>query len=198
MAAISQTIYLEAFYRMKSFVFWFEFHWSLFLSGQLTITQHWFKKWLGAVQATSHYMNQCWLSLLTHICGTRGDGLNAILHMCAQAYLYFCVGLVTVWISYPALPLFSPTMPYRDCISTCCIAHDTIFGLYSSIRIVTHSDSCRCDVIVSGSVRETERNIPKQELTPQPRDLKTIAGPQSINNESVLIAIWYIFACLYI
>ena len=32
---------------MKSFVFWFEFHWSLFLRVQLTIIQHWFRWWLG-------------------------------------------------------------------------------------------------------------------------------------------------------
>ena len=28
---------------------------------QLTIFQHWFRKWLGADQATSHYLNQWWL-----------------------------------------------------------------------------------------------------------------------------------------
>ena len=28
---------------MKSFVFWLKFHWSLFLSVQLTITQHWLR-----------------------------------------------------------------------------------------------------------------------------------------------------------
>ena len=27
----------------------------------LTIFQHWFRYWLGAVQATSHYLNQWWL-----------------------------------------------------------------------------------------------------------------------------------------
>ena len=48
MAAISQTIFSYAFSWMKRFVFWFEFHWSLFLRVQLTITQHWFRWWLGA------------------------------------------------------------------------------------------------------------------------------------------------------
>ena len=37
------------------------FHWSLFLRFELTIFQHWFRWWLGAVQATSHYLNQWWL-----------------------------------------------------------------------------------------------------------------------------------------
>ena len=32
----------------------------------------------GAEQATSHYLNQCWSSSLTPICGTRGDELNPI------------------------------------------------------------------------------------------------------------------------
>ena len=43
MAAISQTICSDAFSWMKSFVFWLQFHWSLFLRAQLTITQNWFR-----------------------------------------------------------------------------------------------------------------------------------------------------------
>ena len=30
--------------------------------------QHWFRQWLGAEQAESHYLKQCWPSSLTHIC----------------------------------------------------------------------------------------------------------------------------------
>ena len=41
MATISQTIFSDAFSSMKSFVFWLKFHWSLFLTVWLTITQHW-------------------------------------------------------------------------------------------------------------------------------------------------------------
>ena len=52
------------------------FDWSLFLRVQLTIFQHWFRKWLGADQATSHYLNQCWPISLMHICGTRGRWVN--------------------------------------------------------------------------------------------------------------------------
>ena len=40
--------------------------------------QCWFKKWLGAEQATSHYMNQCRPSSLTHICGTRRRWVNQV------------------------------------------------------------------------------------------------------------------------
>ena len=43
MAAIPQTIYLDAFSWIKSFVFRLKFHWSLFLRIQVTITQNWFK-----------------------------------------------------------------------------------------------------------------------------------------------------------
>ena len=38
MAAISQTIFSDAFLWMKSFAFWLKFYWSLFLRVQLTIT----------------------------------------------------------------------------------------------------------------------------------------------------------------
>ena len=43
MAAISQTIFSDAFSCMKSFVFCLKFHWNLFLKVQLTITQYWFR-----------------------------------------------------------------------------------------------------------------------------------------------------------
>ena len=46
---------------MKMFELRLKFHWSLFLSVQLTISQHWFRLWLGADQAASHYLDQWWL-----------------------------------------------------------------------------------------------------------------------------------------
>ena len=61
MAAISQTTLSNPFSWMKIFAFRLKFHWSLFLRSQLTIFQHWFRKWLGADQATSHYLYQWWL-----------------------------------------------------------------------------------------------------------------------------------------
>ena len=59
--AISQTTFWSTFSWMKMFEFRLKFHWNLFLRVQLTIFQHWFRYWLGAVQATSHYLNQWWL-----------------------------------------------------------------------------------------------------------------------------------------
>ena len=61
MAAVSQTTPSNAFSWMKMLEFRLRFHWSLFLRVQLTLFQHCFRYWLGAVQATSHYLNQWWL-----------------------------------------------------------------------------------------------------------------------------------------
>ena len=61
MDATSQTTFSNAFSWMKMLGFRLKFHWSLFLMAQLTIFQQWFRKLLGADQATSHYMMQWWL-----------------------------------------------------------------------------------------------------------------------------------------
>ena len=71
MAAISQTTFAKAFTRVKGFVSWFNFHWSLFLRFQLTIIQCWFRYWLGTDHATSHYLNQGW-RISWCICDTKG------------------------------------------------------------------------------------------------------------------------------
>ena len=39
----------------------FRLHWKLFPRVQLTTFQHWFRYWLGAWRATSHYLNLWWL-----------------------------------------------------------------------------------------------------------------------------------------
>ena len=52
----------------KIFLFWLKFHWSLFPSVQIKIIHNWFRKWLDAEQATSHYLYQWWPSLLMHLC----------------------------------------------------------------------------------------------------------------------------------
>ena len=61
MAAFSQTTSLNAFPWMKMHEFRLKCHWSLFLRVELTIFQQCFRLWLGAVQATSHNLNQWWL-----------------------------------------------------------------------------------------------------------------------------------------
>ena len=61
MTAIFQTTLSNEFSWMKMYQFRLIFRWSLFLRVQLTVLQHWFRLWLGADQATSHYLNQWWL-----------------------------------------------------------------------------------------------------------------------------------------
>ena len=61
MDAISQTPFSIVFSWIKWYEFRLRFHCNLFLEGQLTIFQHWFRYWLSADQATSHYLNQWWL-----------------------------------------------------------------------------------------------------------------------------------------
>ena len=52
---------LKYIFLKKMHEFHLRFHLSLFLRFELTIFQHWFRYWLGAGQATSHYLNQWWL-----------------------------------------------------------------------------------------------------------------------------------------
>ena len=66
MANILHTTFSNAFSWMKIFEFQIQFDWSLFLRVQLTIIQHGFRWWLGAEQATRHYLNQCWARLVTY------------------------------------------------------------------------------------------------------------------------------------
>ena len=61
MAAISQTTLSNPFSWMEKFEFRLKFHWSWFPRVQSTRFQHWFRYWIGADQATSHYLNQWWL-----------------------------------------------------------------------------------------------------------------------------------------
>ena len=49
------------FYWMKLYEFRLKCHCILFPRVQITLFQHWFRQWLGAGQATSHYLNQWWL-----------------------------------------------------------------------------------------------------------------------------------------
>ena len=77
MAAIFQTTVPSAFSWMKMYEFIVSFHWSLSPRAQLTIFQHWFREWLGAGQATSHYLNQWWF---IHWRIYASLGLNELIH----------------------------------------------------------------------------------------------------------------------
>ena len=71
MAAISQTMFSNAFSWMKMCEFCLRFDWNLFLRVQLTIFHHWLRQWLGADQTTSRYLNQWWL-VYWRICASLG------------------------------------------------------------------------------------------------------------------------------
>ena len=43
---------------MEKYEFQSTFHWSLFQRVKLIIIHYWFRQWLGADQATCHYLNQ--------------------------------------------------------------------------------------------------------------------------------------------
>ena len=74
MAVILQTTFPNIFSWMKNFVFWFEFHWSLFLWVQLTISQHWFR----------------WCCLV-YWCIYVSLGLNELSHLSNKKNCFHCV-----------------------------------------------------------------------------------------------------------
>ena len=76
MASDFLTTNSNAFSWMKIYKCWLGFHLILFPRVQLIIFQHWFRWWLGADQATSHYLNQWWSTLLMHICITQPQWVN--------------------------------------------------------------------------------------------------------------------------
>ena len=93
MAAISQTTFSNEFSWMKMYEFRLTFHWSWFLGVQSTIFEHWFRQWLGADQASSHYLNQRWLDY-RRICVTRPQWVNTERKSWKLILLYSSAGLI--------------------------------------------------------------------------------------------------------
>ena len=79
MAAISQTTVSSAFLLTKTFEWQINFYWNVFLMVQLITWQHWFRKCFGTEWATSHYLNQYWYDLQTHVCVTRPQWVTWLL-----------------------------------------------------------------------------------------------------------------------
>ena len=84
-AAIAQMTFSHAFSWMKMYELRLKFHWNLFPRVQLTILQHWFRQWLGAVQATNHYLKQWW-SIHRHIYVSLG--LNELTTNCNIVHIF--------------------------------------------------------------------------------------------------------------
>ena len=106
MATISQTTLLIAFSWMKMWEVWLDFQWSLFLRVLLTIFQHWFRWWLGAEQATSHYLNQSW-PVYWRIYASLG--LNELSHPYLHVVFVLGVNVVTGLVLF-LFCFFQPTL----------------------------------------------------------------------------------------
>ena len=101
MADIFHMMFPNAFSWMKMYKSRVRFNWSLFPMVHLTISQHWFRQWLGAGQVTSHYLNQWWL-MFWRMCASLGlNELNfSIYHTVGSVALHeYCVisRLVCQW-----------------------------------------------------------------------------------------------------
>ena len=91
-----KTTFSNGFSWMKMYEFRLTFHWNLFLGVQLTIIQHCFRKWLGAVQVTSHYLNQWWL---VYWCIYVSLGLNELTTGLLMAWWCHELGYQQSWYS---------------------------------------------------------------------------------------------------
>ena len=65
-----------------------DFNWILFIM-RLMRSNHWFRWWLGAEQATSHYQNQWWHSSVTQICW--------IMEICVKGLIICLPNSKTCW-----------------------------------------------------------------------------------------------------
>ena len=101
---------------MKMFELRFKFHWNLFLGVKITIFQHWFRLWLGAVQATIHYLNQWWLmyALL---------GLNGLIR-------WFDCRCLAIWLIQNFTPCTILYISVSDCILGVLENVDRLFVLF--------------------------------------------------------------------
>ena len=100
--------------------FWFKFLRILFLRFQLAISQHWLREWLCTEQTTGHYLNQCWPSSLTNICGTR----------------VICVKEIRVLTCVIANTLLVVLIDLVSSLLSCIVVHDDWFVLSLSTFIL--------------------------------------------------------------
>ena len=80
MTANLHTTFWNGFSWMKMYEFRLTFHWNLFPIVQLTIFQHGSDNGLAPVRRhVSHYLNQWWRSVLTHVFITRPQWANLLI-----------------------------------------------------------------------------------------------------------------------
>ena len=95
LAAIFHTINSNTFSLMMMYEICLSFHWSLFLKLEITVFQHWLRKYLDPGQLTSHYLNQWWANILTHTYITQPQWFNnthcALSDILLCPYQIFCI-----------------------------------------------------------------------------------------------------------
>ena len=115
-----EDIFKHIFSNENVFEFGLNFYWRLFLHVrvQLTIFQHGFRLWLGAVRATRHYLNQWWLVYWRIYASL---GLNALNTCCLKKFgaswnMYFsnCIHKQSVEFYCPSLIMSSWKMWLRE------------------------------------------------------------------------------------
>ena len=87
----------SSFSSMKIVVFCWKFHQNMFPRVQLTRSKHRFRSWLGTNQVTSHYLNQGWPRLLTHVFASLGHELNLLTHFAEEILKYISLN-ENAWI----------------------------------------------------------------------------------------------------
>ena len=87
-------------------------------------------------QATSHYLNQCWPSSPTHICGTRGNGLlNSGVFGDSQTWRSFDVAVTVFIVAFSFdLSMFVVLLPGLSPI----VCIDTLLALIPGRQISTN------------------------------------------------------------
>ena len=111
MATNFLTTFSNACSSMKMYDFLLRFHWSLFPGVQLTEFQHGFRWWLGAGQATIHYLNQWWLVFQSHIRVTRPQRVN-------RYFTIYFIWFLSRWCSRQSALLLSQLVWLRKSFYT--------------------------------------------------------------------------------
>ena len=127
---------------------------SLFLEFQLTINQHWFRWWLGAKQATSHYLKQCWLRTMPLQSFPRAQWVNPLFktHQSRLCFIWeYNVEdtqqtLISIYIYWPNVsPIilyFTPTTIQWSIKTENCQQYVDTHSLSNSLG--NYENTCRC------------------------------------------------------
>ena len=129
------------------FEFRLKFHWSLFLRFQLTIFQHWFRYWLGAVQATSHYVNQWWL---VYWCIYASLGLNEI-------DLEHTRATMVLWFQFDEIKKWHHQMETFSAVLALCEGNPPVTGGFHSQRPLTWSFDVFFDLFLNKRLSKQSR-----------------------------------------